>query len=152
MRRIKRFEELDFNDYVPEETRYKEVENIVKDILIDLDEYPTIEWSLEELKSRYFPNVFVPNVANLSIGSSERKPGGILYPKTNMEWKPIIERMISQLNAEGFVVFEHSSKNIESSKNIIGDNWLIDSFGYYYKIFKICLSKSHADTHPHYYG
>ncbi len=43
--------------------------------------------------------------------------------------------MISQLNAEGFVVFEHSSKNIESSKNIIGDKWLIDSFGYYYKTF-----------------
>lgn len=143
MRRIKRFEELDFSGYIPEETRYKEVENIVNDILIDLDEFTSIVWSLEELKSKYFPNVYVANsydcVADLTITSVDRDP--LPARKEEGKWKIIIERLIEVLNNEGFVVFEHSSKNVKSSQNIITDAWLRDSLGGYYKSFKICLSK-----------
>ena len=144
MRYLKRYEDLDFSGYIPEETRYKEVQSIAKDILIDLDEFSSIEWSIEELKSKYFPNVFVANcydcVANLTITSVDMDP--LPSRKEDSEWKVIIERLIEVLNMEGFIIFEHSSKNITSAQDIITDNWLRDSFGSYYKNFKICLTKS----------
>ena len=146
MRYLKRYEDLDFSGYIPEETRYKEVQNIVKDILIDLDEYPSIEWSIEELKSKYFPNVYVANcydcVADLTITYVGHKS----YIGKDKQ-RLIIERLIEVLNMEGFTVFEHTAAgNSKSSPQDMITNSTESRFvqpnGDIYKTFKICLTKS----------
>ncbi len=136
-----KYKDFELNNY------HYNIQNIVKDILVDLDEYPNLEWKLGNLKhSRFASSTYFPNrahgydcIADLNIIS--------LTKLLNLEkgWKPIVERVISQLNDEGFIIFELPNKvewdsnHLVPSVERISDNWMRDSSGLYYKTFKICL-------------